>query len=213
MIIVLLGPPGSGKGTQAKKLCNEKKWPHLSTGDMLRGAISAGTPMGLEAKKWIDQGALVPDHVVVGLITERSRETDCQQGFILDGFPRNISQAETLDTLLSHDERKVDRVVLFEISDTFLVQRLTGRRTCGKCGAMYHIDHVRSRKEGICDQCGGSLIQRQDDTMEVIQNRLQVYHQQTEPLIAFYRRQSKLRSLDASQSTSQVTVSLKGLLV
>jgi adenylate kinase len=142
MIVVLLGPPGSGKGTQAKKMWKEQGWPQLSTGDMLRTAIKSGSVLGLEAKKYMDQGSLVPDSVVVGLIDEQSRSPECQKGFILDGFPRNISQAESLDRMLTAQRRQVDRAVLLEIPDHELVQRLSGRRTCLKCGAMYHVESV-----------------------------------------------------------------------
>lgn len=208
MILILLGPPGSGKGTQAKRLTVEKNWPQLSTGDMLRAAIKAGTRLGLEAKAFMDKGSLVPDSVVIGLIEERIQEADCLGGFILDGFPRTIPQAEALDAMLSRQERKVARTVLFEIPDSELVSRLSGRRTCSKCGAMYHVDSMRPKKDGVCDQCGGSLLQRDDDKPEVIQKRLQVYHQQTAPVAGFYRAQGKLASLDATQAPGAVSKAL-----
>jgi adenylate kinase len=208
MILVLLGPPGSGKGTQAKKLVTEKSWPQISTGDMLRAAISRGTKLGLEAKSFIDKGALVPDSVVIGLIEERTRESDSKGGFILDGFPRTIPQAEALDGLLGRQGRKVERAVLFDVADTELVRRLSGRRTCPKCSAVYHVETQPPRTPGSCDKCGSALIQRDDDRPEVIQNRLAVYHQQTSPLIDFYRKQSKLRTIDAARSPEEVTRAL-----
>lgn len=208
MILILLGPPGSGKGTQAKRLVNERGWPQLSTGDMLRTAIQSGTRLGMEAKTFMDRGSLVPDNVVIGLIAERTRKPDCEEGFILDGFPRTIPQAEALDTMLSGNGFAVDKAVLFQIPDGELVSRLSGRRTCTKCGAMYHVESARPKKDGICDQCGSTLIQRDDDKPEVIQKRLEVYHRQTAPLAEFYKKQNKLKSLDASQSPEKVSRSL-----
>lgn len=212
MILILLGPPGSGKGTQAKRLTGEKQWPQLSTGDMLRAAIKAGTKLGLEAKALMDKGSLVPDSVVVGLIEERVQAPDCRNGVILDGFPRTIPQAEALDVMLEGKGRKVDRVVLFEIPDSELVSRLSGRRTCSKCGTMFHVDSMRPKNAGVCDQCGSGLIQRDDDKAEVIQKRLEVYHQQTAPVAGFYRGQGKLTSLDATQSPNSVSEVLSRIL-
>lgn len=208
MILVLLGPPGSGKGTQAKKLVTEKRWPQLSTGDMLRAAIAKGTKLGLEARSFMDRGALVPDAVVIGLIQERIGEADCKNGFILDGFPRTIPQAQALDVMLSGQSHGVDRAVLFEIPDAELVRRLSGRRTCLKDGSMYHIETLRPKKEGQCDQCGSALVQRDDDKPDVIQKRLSVYHQQTAPLAAYYKQQNKLRSLDATAAPESVSAAL-----
>ena len=208
MILVLLGPPGSGKGTQAKKLVTENKWPQLSTGDMLRSAISRGTKLGLEAKSFMDRGTLVPDQVVIGLINERTQEPDCQKGFILDGFPRTVPQAEALDKVLESRGKKMDRAVLFEIADQELVKRLSGRRTCLKCGAMYHVESARPKKDGVCDACGDVLTQRDDDKIDVIQKRLEVYHAQTAPVADYYKKQGKLRSLDASKTPSEVTSAL-----
>lgn len=212
MIVVLLGPPGSGKGTQAKKLWLDQKWPQVSTGDMLRNAISQGSKLGQEAKRYMTQGALVPDEVVVGLIAERSTAADCKNGFILDGFPRNIAQAEVLDRMLTQQGRSVDKVVLFEIPDEDLIRRLSGRRTCIQCGTMFHVENAAPRVDGICDQCGSKLVQREDDQTEVVKRRLAVYHQQTEPLVGFYRKQKKLESLDASQSAPKVTSALSDVL-
>lgn len=212
MILILLGPPGSGKGTQAKRLVSERGWPQLSTGDMLRSAINQGTKLGLEAKSFMDRGALVPDAVVIGLIAERSQAADCANGFILDGFPRTIAQAEALDKMLGANGRNVDKAVLFSISDEVLVRRLSGRRTCLKCGAMYQVESMPPRLENQCDQCGSPLVQRDDDKPEVIGKRLSVYHQQTAPLIGFYRAQSKLSSLNADQPFDTVTANLGQIL-
>ena len=212
MITVLLGPPGSGKGTQAKRLVGERKWPQLSTGDMLRSAISAGTKLGLEAKTFMDQGALVPDTVVIGLIDERTQAKDAIGGFVLDGFPRTIPQAEALDTLLKSRGRAVGRAILFQIPDASLIQRMAGRRTCLKCGSMYHIDSARPKVEGICDQCQSPLVQRNDDQPEVIKKRLDVYHKQTSPLVDFYSKQGKLRTINATQNPDEVTMALRQAL-
>ncbi|MGK5089611.1 adenylate kinase, partial [Bdellovibrionota bacterium FG-2] len=186
MILVFLGPPGSGKGTQAKKVTGERGWPQLSTGDMLRSAIVDGTKLGLEAKSFMDNGALVPDSVVIGLIAERILRADCKLGFILDGFPRTIPQAEALDRMLAEQSRRVNFTVLFDIPDSELVSRLSGRRTCLKCGAMYHVVAAASRVEGVCDVCGAGLTQRDDDKEGVILKRLSVYHAQTAPVAGYY---------------------------
>lgn len=212
MILIFLGPPGSGKGTQAKRLSSEKGWPQLSTGDMLRGAISQGTKLGLEAKSFMDKGMLVPDAVVIGLIAERIGASDCAKGFILDGFPRTIPQAEALDVMLQKLSRAVDQVILFEIEDQELVSRLSGRRTCSKCGAMYHIQTLKPKKDGICDVCGSDLIQRDDDKPEVIQKRLRVYHEQTAPVAGYYQKQQKLARLNAAQGFDEVASALDQIL-
>lgn len=209
MILIFLGPPGSGKGTQAKRLVAEKSWPQLSTGDMFRANIAQGTKLGLEAKKLMDQGQLVPDSVVIGMVRERIQAPDCANGFILDGFPRTIPQAEALDAALTEQGRKVDRVVEFQIDDSELVGRLSGRRTCSKCSAMYHVETQPPKRDGICDVCGGEVIQRTDDQVEVIEKRLKVYHDQTAPLVQFYTKQGKLRTIDASASMTSVFQALQ----
>jgi adenylate kinase len=212
MILVLLGPPGSGKGTQAKRFAAARGWPQLSTGDMLRSAIAAGTQLGLEAKSYMDKGALVPDAVVIGLIGERVQMPDCANGVILDGFPRTIPQAEALDRLLQAQGKAVGRAVLFEIPDELLVSRLSGRRTCTKCGSMFHVESARPKQDGVCDSCGSALVQRDDDRPEVIRKRLEVYHKQTAPLADFYHAQGKLRSIDANRSPEEVERQLSGTL-
>lgn len=204
MILIFLGPPGSGKGTQAKRLTVERKWPQLSTGDMFRANISKGTPIGVAAKKIMDAGQLVPDEVVIGMIRERIEDPDCALGFILDGFPRTIPQAEALDEMLAAKNLKVERVVEFKIDDSELVGRLSGRRTCSKCGAMYHVKSSPPKVAGTCDSCGGNVVQRDDDHENVIQKRLQVYHAQTSPLVAYYAGHGKLKTLDASKSMDYV---------
>jgi adenylate kinase len=213
MILILLGPPGSGKGTQAKKLSADRHWPQLSTGDMLRAAITQGTELGSRAKAFIDQGNLVPDDVVVELIEQRIVASDCYDGFVLDGFPRNVEQGIELDRMLARKHLSVDRVVLFEMSDEDLVHRLSGRRTCEGCGRMYHLIHAQAIQEGICDECRGSLVQRSDDLPDVVKKRLVVYHQKTEPLIDFYKNQQKLFSINANQSSLEVTNALSRALV
>lgn len=212
MILIFLGPPGSGKGTQAKRLTGEKNWPQLSTGDMLRANIAQGTKLGLEAKKLMDQGSLVPDAVVIGMIEERLKNPDCANGVIFDGFPRTVPQAEALDQLLAKQGKKVDRAIEFRMDDQELVGRLSGRRTCTNCGTMYHVTTQPPRQEGVCDKCSGTVVQRDDDKAEVITKRLNVYHQQTAPLVDFYRKQGKLHTLDAAQSMDRVTDQLSQLL-
>lgn len=212
MILIFLGPPGSGKGTQAKRLMNDRSWPQLSTGDMFRANISQGTKLGLEAKKFMDAGNLVPDTVTIGMIEERMTKPDCAKGFILDGFPRNIPQAEALDAMLGSKGKKVDRVVEFKIEDAELVGRLSGRRTCSKCGTLYHVKTQPPKRDAVCDLCGANVIQRPDDQVDVIENRLKVYHSQTAPLVAFYTKQGKLKSLDASRSMTDVYNALQGSL-
>ena len=213
MILIPLGPPGSGKGTQAKRISGKNGWAHLSTGDMFRAAIQNSTPMGLKAKTFIDRGDLVPDEVTIGLIADRIEAPDCKKGFILDGFPRNISQAEALAALLKKKNLSVGLVVLFDIPDEELVGRLTGRRVCGKCGAMYHITASPPKKADTCDKCGTSpLTHRSDDREDVIRNRLSVYHKQTAPLIEYYRKTAKFETVDATRAPDAVQASLEKLL-
>jgi adenylate kinase len=195
MDIILLGPPGSGKGTQAQKMVEQYHIPQISTGDILRGAVKEQTPLGVEAKGYMNQGTLVPDEVVVGIVRERLKEPDCKGGFILDGFPRTVPQAEALDSTLGEMQRAIDHVVSIEVPNEELIKRLTGRRTCRNCGAMYHVIFDPPAKEGVCDRCGGELYQRDDDREETIRARLQVYEEQTAPLIAYYRGKRLLRAI------------------
>ena len=196
MNLIFLGPPGSGKGTQAKMLVDKYGIPQISTGDILREAVKEGTPLGKEAKKYMDEGKLVPDEVVVGIVRERLKEPDCTKGFILDGFPRTIPQAEALDKTLQEMGKGIDHVLSLEVDREELVRRLSGRRTCKKCGAMYHIIFDPPKKEGICDRCGGELYQRDDDKEETIRERLRVYEEQTAPLIEYYRKKGLLRPIN-----------------
>ena len=196
MNIILLGPPGAGKGTQAKRLIDKYGIPQISTGDMLRAALKAGTPLGLEAKKYMDQGALVPDSVVIGLVKERIQQSDCAKGYMLDGFPRNVSQAEALDKMLGELKQKIDHVVSIDVPSDELVGRLTGRRTCRACGGGFHVMFDPPKKEGVCDKCGGELYQRDDDNVATVTSRLQVYEGQTKPLIDYYTKQQKLRGIN-----------------
>ena len=193
MNIILLGPPGAGKGTQASRLIEKYGIPQISTGDMLRAALKEGTPLGLEAKKYMDQGALVPDQVVIGLVKERIQKPDCSKGYMLDGFPRNVSQAEALDKMLGELKQKIDHVVSIEVPSEELMGRLTGRRTCRACGAGFHVMFDPPKKEAVCDKCGGELYQRDDDNEATVGSRLKVYEGQTKPLIDYYEKQDKLR--------------------
>ncbi len=204
MNIILLGPPGAGKGTQAKRMIEKYGIPQISTGDMLRAAVQAGTELGLEAKKYMDAGQLVPDEVVIGLVKERIQQDDCKNGYMLDGFPRNVSQAETLDKMLSELGQKIDHVVCIEVPEDELIKRLTGRRTCKQCGAGYHVVFDPPKQDGVCDKCGGELYQRDDDNEETVKSRLKVYKEQTEPLIAYYEKQGKLRRIDGVGSIDEI---------
>jgi len=196
MDVILLGPPGSGKGTQAQKMGERYHIPQISTGDILRGAVKERTPLGVEAQGYMDQGRLVPDEVVVGIVRERLMAPDCKGGFILDGFPRTLPQAEALDATLQEMKREIDHVISIEVENEELLRRLTGRRTCRNCGAMYHVIFNPPVKEGICDVCGGELYQRDDDQEDTIRARLKVYEEQTAPLIAYYKNKGLLRTID-----------------
>lgn len=195
MNIILLGPPGAGKGTQANRLIDRYGIPQISTGDMLRAALKEGTPLGLEAKKFMDKGELVADSVVIGLVKERIQKSDCAKGYMLDGFPRNVSQAEALDGMLAGLKQKIDDVICIEVPSEELVGRLTGRRTCRGCGGGFHVMFDPPKKEGVCDKCNGELYQRDDDNETTVKSRLEVYDKQTKPLIDYYQKQGKLRSI------------------
>ena len=207
MKIVLLGPPGAGKGTQAEVLTKKLLVPHISTGDMFRAAIKNGTAMGIEAKSYMDRGQLVPDEVTVGIIKDRIAQPDCSGGFLLDGFPRTIAQAEALDKLLE-DKGGLDAVLNISVPLEKLVERLTGRRMCRKCGAIYHMLYNAPAKEGVCDACGGELYQRDDDKLETVTNRLDVYEAQTAPLIGYYEQQGKLFTVNGDQPINAVLADL-----
>ncbi len=203
MNLILLGPPGAGKGTQAKKMIEALKIPQISTGDILRAAVKEGTEMGVEAKKYMDAGKLVPDSVVIGIIDDRLREDDCNKGFILDGFPRTVEQAEALDEMLSKSGRKIDHVISIEVPDADLLTRLTGRWMCS-CGASFHKIFNPPKEDGICDLCGGSLYQRDDDKEEAIKVRLENYHKQTAPLIKYYTEKGLLRSINGTGTPDEI---------
>lgn len=196
MNLILLGPPGAGKGTQAQFLIDRFGIPQVSTGDMLRAAVAAGTELGLKAKGCMDAGELVPDAVVVGIVTERLQQPDCAKGFILDGFPRTEAQADALKAALAGSGLKIDRVIAFAVDEEALVERLTGRRACRGCSAGYHVTFDPPQVEGVCDKCGGELYQRDDDQEATIRKRLQVYHGQTAPLISYYSGEGLLTEID-----------------
>ena len=194
--VVLLGPPGAGKGTQAKLLREQFEVCQVSTGDILRKAVAEETPLGREAGQYIKRGDLVPDSIIVKLVAERLKEKDCAQGFILDGFPRTIPQAQSLDEILEQTGLGLHAVLLVEVPQRIVVERLAGRRTCKDCGALYHVNFNPSSREHVCDRCGGELAQRDDDREETIRARLQVYEKQTAPLAAYYRTRGTLREID-----------------
>jgi adenylate kinase len=204
MNIVLLGPPGAGKGTQAQMMIERYRIPQISTGDILRAAVKESSPLGMKAKGFMDQGQLVPDDVVIGIIDQRLRASDCGSGFILDGFPRTIPQAEALASILPNLGKSIEHVINIEVDPEELVARLTGRRTCRDCGAMFHVVFQRPRQEGICDRCGRALYQREDDSEKAIRTRLSEYERQTAPLIEYYRRKGTLRSVRGSGGKDQI---------
>jgi adenylate kinase len=210
--MVFFGPPGSGKGTQASLLSEKLGAPHISTGDILREAVANTTEVGLKAKAFMDRGQLVPDQVVIAIIDERVRESDCGHGFILDGFPRTIAQAEALQTILDKIGKSIDHVINIEVDPEELVHRLTGRRTCRDCGAMFHLLFQPTKQEGICDRCGGTLYQREDDREETIRTRLKEYERQTAPLIQYYQLKSTLRSIQGTGEPEQISGRIAGLL-
>jgi len=212
MKLILLGPPGAGKGTQAKMLTENFTIPQISTGDILRAAVKNGTEMGKKAKEYMDAGGLVPDEVVVGIVRDRLQESDCSNGFILDGFPRTVVQADALQASLVAMGKELDSVISLAVDAEALVERLTGRRTCKDCGRGYHITFDPSQEEGKCDACGGTLFQRDDDQEETIRKRLQVYADQTAPLISYYKDSGLLMELDGMQPIAQVQEKMLSLL-
>jgi adenylate kinase len=204
MRLVLLGAPGAGKGTQAKKLIDKYGIPQISTGDILRKAVADGTPLGKEAKSYMDSGGLVPDSVVIGLVKERLAQDDCKKGYILDGFPRTTPQAEALDIVLNDMGSPLDTALSVDVDPEILMKRLTGRRTCKSCQQMYNIHFTPSQKEGACDKCGGDLFQRDDDKEETIKNRLDVYGKSTAPLIDYYGKKNILKSVEGMGSVDDI---------
>jgi len=202
--VILLGPPGAGKGTQSKKIQERLKVPQISTGDMLRAARAAKTPLGLQAEGFMREGKLVPDELIIRLVEERLTQDDTQGGYILDGFPRTVAQAKALKESLKRKNGRIDRVVNIEVDEEELVRRLTGRRQCENCNQGYHLLFAPPKKEGICDRCGGKLFQRDDDKEETIRERLKVYKEMTEPLIAFYRNEGLLETVSGAGSVEQI---------
>jgi adenylate kinase len=204
MNLILLGAPGSGKGTQAKFLVRKYSIPQISTGDILREEVKSGTVLGLKAKEYMDKGQLVPDEVVVGMVEERVKRGDCTAGFILDGFPRTVAQADALEGTLQQMKKALSRVILVNVDEDELVKRLTGRRVCEKCGAGYHVIFDSPKQEGVCDKCQGKLYQRDDDKESTIRNRLKVYNNQTAPLIEYYQKKQLLSVVDGMGSIEEI---------
>ena len=212
MKIIMLGAPGAGKGTQAKMIAKEYGIPHISTGDIFRANIKEGTDLGKEAKTYMDAGQLVPDELTVKILLDRVAKDDCKDGYVLDGFPRTIPQAEVLDEALTKLGDKIDFAIDVDVPDENIVRRMGGRRACVTCGAIYHIEHVPPKAEGICDTCGSELILRDDDKPETVSNRLKVYHDQTQPLIEFYTKKGVLKSVDGTIDMMDVFASIKAIL-
>lgn len=212
MKIIMLGAPGAGKGTQAKMIADKYGVPHISTGDIFRANIKNGTELGKQAKEFMDKGLLVPDELTVKLLLDRVAKDDCSNGYVLDGFPRTIPQAEVLDKELAALGESVDYAINVEVPDENIINRMSGRRACLKCGATYHVVNVPSKKEGICDVCGSELVQREDDKPETVKNRLSVYHDQTQPLIDYYETKGVLRSVDGTIPMEQVFAAITEIL-
>ncbi|WP_347548078.1 adenylate kinase [Pseudalkalibacillus hwajinpoensis] len=212
MNLVLMGLPGVGKGTQAEKIVEKYGIPHISTGDMFRAAIKEGTPLGIKAKEFMDSGNLVPDEVTIGIVRERLGKDDCEKGFLLDGFPRTVAQADALEEILSDMDKKLDYVINIAVEEDQLMQRLTGRRVCRNCGATYHAVFNPPNEEGICDKCGGELYQREDDKEETVRTRLEVNKQQQQPLLTFYEGKGYLTTIDGNRDINEVFEDVDQLL-
>lgn len=204
MKLIMLGAPGAGKGTQAKKIAEKYNIPHISTGDIFRANIKNGTELGQKAKTYMDQGLLVPDELVVDLVMDRFAQPDCENGYVLDGFPRTIPQAEALDAALEKAGAKIDYAINVEVPDENIINRMSGRRACVACGATYHLVHIPPKKEGVCDNCGKELILRDDDKPETVKKRLDVYHEQTQPLIDYYTKKGTLVEVDGTVDMEEV---------
>lgn len=212
MKIIMLGAPGAGKGTQAKMIAEKYGVPHISTGDIFRANIKNGTQLGMEAKQYMDKGLLVPDELTVKILLDRVAQDDCANGYVLDGFPRTIPQAQVLDKALTELGDKIDYAINVDVPDENIVRRMGGRRACLSCGATYHIEHVPPKAEGICDTCGQELVLRDDDKPETVQNRLNVYHEQTQPLIDFYKEKGVLRTVDGTVDMKDVFAAIVAIL-
>ena len=212
MKIIMLGAPGAGKGTQAKKIAEKYGIPHISTGDIFRANIKNETELGKKAKEYMDQGLLVPDELTCDLVTDRIKNDDCKNGFILDGFPRTIPQAEALTKALEKMGQKMDFAIDVDVPDSAIIERMSGRRACLKCGASYHIVTIPPKQEGICDNCGAELVQRDDDKPETVQKRLTVYHEQTQPLIDYYKNEGILKTVDGTKDFEDVFTAITEIL-
>ena len=212
MKIIMLGAPGAGKGTQAQMIADKYKIPHISTGDIFRENVKNGTELGMEAKKYMDQGALVPDELTVRILLDRVAQDDCKNGYVLDGFPRTIPQAEVLDKAIAELGDKIDFAIDVEVPDENIIRRMSGRRACLSCGATFHVEHVPPKQEGICDRCGKELVLRDDDKEETVKNRLNVYHEQTQPLIDFYTKKNILRTVDGTVDMQDVFAAITAIL-
>ncbi len=212
MKIIMLGAPGAGKGTQAKKIADQYEIPHISTGDIFRANIKNGTELGMEAKKYMDQGLLVPDELTVKILLDRVAKEDCRNGYVLDGFPRTIPQAEVLDKALKERGDAIDYAVDVDVPDENIVKRMSGRRACLSCGATYHMEYIPPKKDGVCDRCGNVLTLRDDDKEEIVLKRLKAYHEQTQPLIQFYKEKDVLRTVDGTKPMQEVFDSIVAVL-
>ncbi|NLI70240.1 MAG: adenylate kinase [Firmicutes bacterium] len=212
MLLILLGPPGAGKGTQAEQISEKYNLLHVSTGEILREAIKKGMPLGIKAREYIDRGELVPDEVIVGVIEEKLESDGGANGFLLDGFPRTVAQARSLDGVLERKEKSIDGVILIDVDEEELVLRLTGRRVCRDCGDGYHVKFLPPQVRNVCDRCGGELYQRDDDNIEVVKQRMHVYREQTEPLIAYYKNNNLLARVDGTQDVEGVFRQISRLL-
>ena len=212
MKIVMLGAPGAGKGTQAIKIAEKYGLPHISTGDIFRYNIKNNTELGLKAKEYIDKGQLVPDELTVSILLDRVSKDDCAKGYILDGYPRTIPQAEALKEALAKEGEKIDLALDVEAPDNLIIKRMAGRRTCPNCSAIYHIETLKPKKEGICDLCGSELIQRKDDNEETVKNRLKIYHEMTEPLISYYKKENVLEEIDGTENLDKVFETVKEII-
>lgn len=212
MKIIMLGAPGAGKGSQASRIANEYHLPHISTGDIFRANLKEETELGKQAKSFMDKGELVPDDITIAMLLNRIHEEDCKDGYILDGFPRTIPQAEALTEALAKEGEKIDLALDVEAPDDLIIKRMGGRRTCPNCSAIYHIETLKPKKEGICDLCGSELMQRKDDNEETVKNRLKIYHEMTEPLISYYKKENILEEIDGTENLDKVFETVKEII-